>query len=289
MNFFTQFFAFYEVVAIDTRLKHFHISLYMTILLFWNKNRSSEYVLLQRENTLIYCKIGSLHTYYSALQNLHEWGYIEYFSKPTKERYTKIKLIIFEFTDEDFQFLDSKADAFMPLCDADMLLRDAFMHSELHRSDALMHSTNANMHPLNAYLHQSRCISASLYKVLKYINVKESYFKFNNVQNSISQKTSQNPLENFSKNEELEKRKKVAAKKENDFSSFPTEMEIAHFFESNNSNPETAQKFFNHYSATGWVTKNNIPIVDWQSAAKTWISNERITVTTQTGNYDEAF
>ena len=289
MNFFTQFFAFYEVVAIDNRLKHFHISLYMTILLFWNRNRTSEYVMLQRENTLIYCKIGSLHTYYGALQNLHEWGYIEYFPKPSREKYTKIRLIIFEFTDEDFQFLDSIADAFMLHADADMPQSDANMHSKVHQVDADMPQLDANMHQFDAFLHQTRCISASLYKVLKYINVKESYFKFKNVQNSISQKATKNPLENFSKNEEIEKRKKVAAKKENEFSLFPTQTETLHFFELNNSNAETAQKFFNHYSATGWVTKNNISIVDWQSAAKKWISNERSTQITKTGNYDEAF
>lgn len=287
MNFFTQFFAFYEVVAIDNRLKHFHISLYMTILLFWNRNRTSEYVMLQRENTLIYCKIGSLHTYYGALQNLHEWGYIEYFPKPSREKYTKIRLIIFEFTDEDFQFLDSIADAFMLHADTDMPQSDANMHSKVHQVDADMPQLDANMHQFDAFLHQTRCISASLYKVLKYLKDKESIIKncnFSNSQNAV-----QNPKELMLDFEEKGKRKKIAAKKENDFSDFPTQSETIAFFESNNSSSENAQKFYNYYSAIGWVTKSNIPIVDWQSAAKTWISNQRVQPSNTKTNYEEAF
>lgn len=249
----------------------------------------NEYLVLNKDTILKFSKIGSNHTYYNSLHNLHEWGYIEYFPKQTGENLTKIRLIIFEYSDEDYAILDEMYGAKMHRAEAYLHSGDADMHSVVHRDSAFMHSISADMHPFSAYLHPTRCISASLYKVLKYLKDKESVVKYNVSQNSISQKTAQSPLENFSKNEELEKRKKVPQKKENEFSSIPTESETNHFFVSNNSNLETAQKFHNHYSATGWVTKNNVPIVDWQSAAKLWISNERITVTTQAGNYDEAF
>ena len=85
MNLFSQFSAFYEVVAVDNRLKHYHISLYITILHFWNKNRYGEDIILHRETTLNYSKIGSSHTYYNSLRNLHDWGYIEYIPKKVGE------------------------------------------------------------------------------------------------------------------------------------------------------------------------------------------------------------
>ena len=287
MNFFTQFFAFYDVIAVDLRLKHYHISLYITILYFWNKNRLTDFIILNRDSTLKYSKIGSNHTYYNSLRDLHNWGYIEYFPKQMGERLTKIKLIIFEYSEVDFAILDEKYGAFMHRHDADMHRHDADMHSLVHQDGAFMHSISADMHPFSAYLHPTRCISASLYKVLKYLKDKESIIKncnFSNSQNAV-----QNPKELMLDFEEKGKRKKIAAKKENDFSDFPTQSETIAFFESNNSSSENAQKFYNYYSAIGWVTKSNIPIVDWQSAAKTWISNQRVQPSNTKTNYEEAF
>ena len=289
MNFFTQFFAFYEVIVVDLRLKHYHISLYICILYLWNKNRFNEYIFLNRESTLRLCKIGSNHTYYNSLRNLHDWGYIEYFPKQIGESVTKIKLIIFEYSEADFAILDEMFGAYMHQPDAFMHSHGADMHSLVHRDGAFMHSVSADMHPFSAYLHPTRCISAPLYKVLKYIKDKESIIKNYNGNFSNSQNAVQNPPNNFLNFEEDLKRKKVATKKENDFTDFPTQNETIAFFESNNSAIENAQKFYNYYSAIGWVTKSNIPIVDWQSAAKTWISNERIQPTTSKNNYDEAF
>jgi hypothetical protein len=168
---------------------------------------------------------------------------------------------------------------------------NADMHSVLKNEGAFMHSISANMHPLSAYLHRTGCISATQYKVIKYLKDIKSLLKEKNEKILFSQNAIQSPL-NFISNEEKkenEKRKKVAAKKENDFSDFPTQNEIIIFFESNNSNSETAQKFYNYYSAIGWVTKSNVPIVDWQFAAKTWISNERVNQSSTKTNYDEAF
>jgi len=291
MNLFSQFSAFYEVVAVDNRLKHYHISLYITILHFWNKNRYGEDIILHRETTLNHSKIGSSHTYYNSLRNLHDWGYIEYIPKKIGENATKIRLILFEYSEADFLFFED-------LCGANMHQGDADMHSVhqkdgafMHSNGADMHSVGANMHPLSAYMHRTGCISATQYKVIKYLKDIKSFLKEKNEKIIFSQNAIQSPL-NFIPNEEkkrTEKRKKVASKKESDFSDFPTQNEIIVFFESNNSNSETARKFYNYYSAIGWVTKSNIPITDWQFAAKTWISNERVNPSNTKTDYDEAF
>jgi hypothetical protein len=291
MNLFSQFSAFYEVVAVDNRLKHYHISLYITILHFWNKNRYGEDIILHRETTLNHSKIGSSHTYYNSLRNLHDWGYIEYFPKKIGENVTKIRLILFEYSEADFLFFEE-------LCGANMHRADADMHSVLQKDGAFMHSNGAdmlsvgaNMHPLSAYMHRTGCISATQYKVIKYLKDIKSILKEKNEKIIFSQNAIQSPL-NFIPNEEkkrTEKRKKVASKKESDFSDFPTQNEIIVFFESNNSNSETARKFYNYYSAIGWVTKSNVPIADWTFAAKTWISNERVNSSNTKTNYDEAF
>ena len=298
MNFFSQFSAFYEVVAVDNRLKPYHISLYVTILHSWNKNRMNEFIILHKETTLNHSKIGSNHTYYNSLRDLHNWGYIEYIPKKKGENITKIRLILFEYSEADYLFFEDLCGANKHQSNANMHQAEADMHSilkkdvaNMHRNDANMHSLGANLHPLSAYMLQTRCISATHYKVIKYLNDIKSFLKEKDEKIIFSQNAIQSPS-NFISNEEKkenEKRKKVAAKKENVFFDFPTLNEIIVFFESNNSNSEAAQKFFNYYSAIGWVTKSNIPIVDWQFAAKTWISNERVNQSNEKTNYDEAF
>lgn len=279
MNFFTQLIAFYEVIVVDLRLKHFHISLYMAILYIWNKNRMSNIIILQRDIALSYSKIGSNHTYYAGLKNLHEWGYIEYFPRQFGEKYTKIRLIIFEFSETDFKELDEKYGAFMHQYSADMHSYDADMHRLLHQYGALMHSISADMHPYSAYLHQRECISASLYKVLKFIKEKESIVK-NNMYNP-TQKNLFNSFDDISESkiDELQKQNFIK----------PTSENVIAFFISLSSEKSSAEKFYNYYASTGWRNKNNIPIVDWQSAAKNWILNDKSNQSNKTKNYDEAF
>jgi hypothetical protein len=249
----------------------------------------SEFVFLHRETIVNYSKIGSYHTYYSALRNLQEWGYLECLPKQNGENSTKIKLIFFEYSEADFTILDEIYDAYLHRSDAEMLSNEENMHAEMHQVDAYLQTLSADMLPFFTYMHQGGCKSASHYKVLKYLNVIKSFIKYKKGNFSNSQNSIQNPQDFLINFEEEKKRKKVASKKENDFLDFPSENETVIFFELHNSNSENAQKFYNYYSAIGWVTKSNIPIVDWESAAKTWISNERVQTANSKTDYDEAF
>lgn len=38
------------------------------------------------------------------------------------------------------------------------------------------------------------------------------------------------------------------------------------------SNAQEAERFFNHYDSQGWLKSNNLPIMDWRSAASNWIN-----------------
>lgn len=52
----------------------------------------------------------------------------------------------------------------------------------------------------------------------------------------------------------------------------PSKDEILKFFETEKFPPAEAEKFFNHYAATGWMMGQN-PIQNWQAAAINWMLN----------------
>lgn len=43
------------------------------------------------------------------------------------------------------------------------------------------------------------------------------------------------------------------------------------FFESEKSNKEEANKFWNHYEANGWLIGGKAPMMDWKAAARNWL------------------
>lgn len=78
MNYIRHLTAFYLKAKSDDRLSPTHISLYHALFQIWNINRFINPVSINRRQLLLYSKIGSNHTFYGCLNDLNEWGYIEY-------------------------------------------------------------------------------------------------------------------------------------------------------------------------------------------------------------------
>jgi hypothetical protein len=101
MNYFNHVNYFYDLVALDKRLQSHHICIYMVLLHIWNKNRFIIPFYAKKKTIMYYARIGSAHTYYKRLKELHSWGYFSYESG--KNAIVQCQFYMIEFTEESVQ------------------------------------------------------------------------------------------------------------------------------------------------------------------------------------------
>jgi len=96
MNYITQIALFYGLVVEDGRLTSSHISIYLGLFQIWNKNRFENPIPISRKEVMLLSRVGSTHTYYKTLSDLHEWGYLEYMPEknPLKNSLVNMKIFI---------------------------------------------------------------------------------------------------------------------------------------------------------------------------------------------------
>jgi len=247
MNYFAHVSFFFDLVEKDKRLNTQHICIYIVLLHFWNKNRFEVPFYISKDVLLSFTKIGSTHTYYKRIRELHCWGYFIY--EAGKNGVQRSQFFLFEFQEEIVSKIIFNAN-----------------NSQL----SLEHiNTDVNMHRCeNATLQVQKCYSTDA-NVLLYSSKNATIY---NTDTSIHKDSYDI---DFLKN-------KSEVKKENEFP--PNEELVKQFFIENNMSETVSQKFYLYYSSLGWVTKNNRPIVDWQSLALLWIQNE-YTVKNQVQNF----
>lgn len=69
---------FYKAIADDLRINKTHISLYMALLQQWNLNQHKNSITITRVTIMKMAKISARHTYNKAINQLQEYGYIQY-------------------------------------------------------------------------------------------------------------------------------------------------------------------------------------------------------------------
>ncbi len=99
MNYIKHLSVFYQKSNADKRLNTIHICLYHALFQAWNQNRFMNPFPLNRRQLLVFSKIGSNHTFYKYLHDLHDWGFIKYL--PSKNPFYKSYVYIIEFESED--------------------------------------------------------------------------------------------------------------------------------------------------------------------------------------------
>jgi hypothetical protein len=77
-NYITHLNGVLEQFSKDSRMNPTHISLYMALFQFWNRNFFSESFRIYRDEIMKLSKIGSKTTYYRCLKDLSRWKYIVY-------------------------------------------------------------------------------------------------------------------------------------------------------------------------------------------------------------------
>ncbi|NJO91804.1 MAG: hypothetical protein HC831_24660 [Chloroflexia bacterium] len=96
MNYIRHLSAFYAKATIDDRLNPTHISLYHALFQFWNMNRFENPISVTRTQVVKFSKIGSHHTLYKCLYDLHHWGYIEYLPTHNPLKGSLVNMCIFD-------------------------------------------------------------------------------------------------------------------------------------------------------------------------------------------------
>jgi hypothetical protein len=78
MELFPPLTGFYLAIENDTRIGTVHISLYMALLQQWNLNGGLNPVIIARAAIMRAAKINARYTYNKCMNNLQEFGYIDY-------------------------------------------------------------------------------------------------------------------------------------------------------------------------------------------------------------------
>lgn len=236
MNYIRHLSSFFQKVSDDNRLNPHHISLYIALFQIWNINRFENPFQISRNEVLKLCKIGSLNTYHKCLNELNLYGYIQYIPSHNPMKGSLINLYNFDTT-ENAQL---GANSIQPLYNP-------------RRKNATTDDTTL----------------ASFYKHSKHINNKTICMEHAPNENSILNSEKKN-----AENQEGQKRKKVAPKKEKVFVR-PTLEEVIAFFKSENHPEVEARKFFNHFESNGWKVGGKTPMKNWQAASRNWILNSQ--------------
>ena len=246
MNYIRHLTKFYEKLAQDDRLNPNHVSLYLALFQCWNMNLFVNPISVNRAQVLQFCKIGSNHTYYKALKDLCNWGYIQYEPSFSPVKGSLINLCIFaQVTTENEPIFDSS------LCKIDT-------------------ATCAEMHPDRCKIDIATC--AKMHPSINNININNKTYCGENTNtenlNSEAMQTNKQSIGNFNKS----KRKKVAQKKEKVMQ--PPELEkVITYFRIEGFSEIEARKFFNHFESNGWRVGGKSPMKNWHAAARNWMLN----------------
>ena len=100
MNYIKLLNAAFEKFYFDDRMNPAHISLYLALFQEWNCNRFATEISVSRRDLMRAAKIGSKSTYHRCMVNLHEWDYLSYFPSRNPYKGSKVKMAIFETTNE---------------------------------------------------------------------------------------------------------------------------------------------------------------------------------------------
>jgi hypothetical protein len=250
MNYIRHLTAFYEKLAMDDRFSPAHVSLYLALFQCWNMNLFKNPVSVNRFQVMQISKIGSNHTYYKALKDLCNWGYIDYEPSFSPVKGSLINLCIFaQVPKENDQIFDPN------LCNIDT-------------------ATCAKMHPDQCKIDIATC--AKMHPSINNINInnKTLYEEKPKIQNQDS-KTSNK------KSKKVEVKTQDSTKKQETNFTRPGIDEVISFFKSENFSELDAKKFFNHFESNGWKVGGKTPMKNWNAAARNWMLNSQRFSTSQ--------
>lgn len=236
-----------ERFATDKRIIPRHVSMYMALFFLWNKFKFPEAVHIVRHELMVLSKIGSLKYYYQTLNELDEWGYVDY--EPSKSSYqascVKMRTCFNSGTSSGTSTATTGGTS-------SATSSETTSASSTATSGATTSSTS------------SGTTGESINKtVINNTNSKET------VENKSGCTGATHPS-----NEQTEKKGRTG-KKTDKVKGFqkPALAELKDYFEEREAPAEEAERFFNHFESNGWKVGGKSPMKDWKAAVRNWILN----------------
>lgn len=220
--------AFFKAITSIKSIKTTHVSLYVTLLQHWLRNRCKNPIGISRSDIMADSKIASIATYHKCIVDLTKLGFITYQPSYNPHSGTAISIL--------------------PI--------------ESHKTAFKMQTT----HSKNEQVIKPTCS--------KNEQVKNDAYIYNNITNNNKDIYMDTPVQKLNMSVKKEKTKKSHTGHRK--FSIPTIDEVKLYFEESKSTIEEANRFYNYYSANGWlVGGGKTPMKDWHAAARNWILNSK--------------
>lgn len=240
MNYIKHLSGFFDKISKDDRLNPTHVSLYVSLFQFWNASRFHNPISISRSEIMKVSKIYSKVTYHKCIRELNDYGYLSY--HPSYNPFKGSLVYLFDFkpgAEQNTARKHTKTET-----STEQVLDGERITNGTSTGQALIpyiNNTNINRHKTD-------------------IN-----------ERTHTQKSS---VEEISEKRQGEEKKKVPAKKKSEFTP-PQLPQVREFFSLQNYPPLEADKFYNHFTANGWLVSGKTPMKDWQAAANKWMLNSQ--------------
>ncbi len=97
----------FEQFSKDSRLNPTHISLYVALFQIWNHNFFKDEFYINREEVMVFSKIGSKSTYHRCIKELTHWNYLLYTPSHNPFKGSRIKMFNFGTSSEQVLYPSS--------------------------------------------------------------------------------------------------------------------------------------------------------------------------------------
>ena len=252
MNYIQLLVYFFSKAAVDNRLNPTHISMFVSIFQFWDKNHYVNPVSITRGELMKVSKINSKATYHKCMRELNEYGYLRYL--PSFNPYKGSLVYLFNFQSGTLLINEhvNNSQSNIQTCTIpnnehveNSLTK--FQTGTLLNNEHLIHNTL--IHNTNTVIHNTNTQAQK----------KEVHFLVRSL--GITANTEE----------------KSCAKKEineiEELHIIPTLLQVNNYFKEQDYPDIESNKFFNYYQSVGWVVGGRIKMKDWKAASNNWILN----------------
>ncbi|SMG10225.1 hypothetical protein SAMN05661096_00302 [Marivirga sericea] len=261
VNFIHQFLSAMDKISDTPEMNTSHVSLYIGLFTIWNYSHFKKTISISRKDVMNISRIGSKHTYYKCLKDLHRMGFLKYSPSRNPMIGSLIEMTTFSTsTEQAVNNLRGNNETSTALVGGKSgTSSEQVLHQLRGKSGT---SSEQVLHP---YINNTN-----------YINNKQYIYEKNKNSEKEKTKSSTNsrasaPVSDSGKN---------ASPKGSRFTP-PSKKELKAFFEQQTEKysipvrlaPVEAEKFFNYYSAKGWKVGSKSPMKDWKAAVRNWLLN----------------
>lgn len=236
MNYIKHLNAIFDRLALDDRLNPSHMSLYLSLFQFWNRNHFRNPFHVSRSRVMQMSKISSTATYHKCIRHLEQFGYLRY--QPSYNPFLGSQVTM-------------QLNVPVPVHKTNGLENDLFKNQTVAVPDQ------------NSYRSQT------VLKNEPYINRKHIN---KNIDKQKQKTTGLNTVQVNNPAPPAKEEKKGGRRAAAGFSP-PAPEEIHSFFLEQNATGVEAQRFYNYFQSNGWLVGGRTPMKDWKAAARNWILN----------------